>query len=477
MTEQPSATGPSSRRRGALAALLLLSFGLNIVGIGWGLGGVWTWAPDEIRPGQVLEPAAWSDKYPPLHRHVLALVVAPVNAALDAVDSMRWQEKLGWLTIAQRLVSVLLAALVVLLVFRTASALFGDRVGLPAAAVVVVSPTFVYCAKTANLEMAYLFWFTLSLWLFVRAWKGGRLRDFALCSAAAIAAVTSKDQAYGLYPVLMASSVVRIARDYAHLPSRRLRLRSTLTDRRIWGSILAAAIAFAVVHGLSEGVSGLVAHVEKIVGPNTMKYRVFERDVSGLATMFGQAVVQSAFLTGWPIFALSVLGLGWVVRDRRDSYLPLVLALVPLGYIFSFVWVVGFHFVRFYLPLLPIFAILAARGWMLVAQRFPRASTWGGAAILLAAMVRCLAVAAAMLTDTRLEARALLEARPAGETAVGIGRVQVLPQGLEVASLGTAQAGRLRVRRSHEARLDRFQRERCTHAARSGGPAASRSGR
>ena len=354
MTEQPPIPESTRRRRGLLAALLLLSFGLNVVGIGWGLGGAWTWAPDEIRPGQVLEPAAWSDKYPPLHRHVLALVVVPLDAALDAVDSMPWQEELGWLTIAQRLVSVLAAALVVLLVFGTASALFGERAGVPAAAVVVVSPTFVYYAKTANLEMAYLFWFTLSLWLFVRAWKGGRLRDFLLCSAAAIAAVTSKDQAYGLYPVLMAASVVRIARDHAELPSRVLRLRSTLFDRRLWGAILAAATAFAVVYGIDEGVSGLAAHIEKIVGPNTMKYRLFERDLSGLATMSGQAVVQSAFLTGWPIFALSVLGFGCVVRDRRDSGLPLVLALVPLGYLFSFVWIVGiFNALNFFKP--PLF--------------------------------------------------------------------------------------------------------------------------
>ena len=95
MTEQPPIPESTRRRRGLLAALLLLSFGLNVVGIGWGLGGAWTWAPDEIRPGQVLEPAAWSDKYPPLHRHVLALVVVPLDAALDAVDSMPWQEELG----------------------------------------------------------------------------------------------------------------------------------------------------------------------------------------------------------------------------------------------------------------------------------------------------------------------------------------------------------------------------------------------
>lgn len=425
----------------ALAGLLAVSLGLNLVGIGWGLGGAWTWAPDEIRPSQVLSPESWSDKYPPLHRQVLTAVLKPAKAVVDTVESMTWQQEIKWLVLLQRLVSILAAAGVVLLVFRTAKEAVGDRAALPAAAVVVVSPTFVYYAKTANLEMAYLFWFALSLLFFVRAWREGRLRDFLLCSAAAVAAVTTKDQAYGLYPVLMAASLFRISRDHAALPSRWLRIRTALADRRLWASLAVALALFIAVYAWSGTADDLVDHVKKIVGDNTMKYRVFESSVAGFARMGWSAVRHSAFVTGWPLFLVAVLGTALAIRQRRSAALLLVLALVPLGYVLSFAWVVGFHFVRFFLPLLPIFAILAARGWIGLAERFPRAARPAAVAIFAAALVRCLGVDAAMLTDTRLEARQFLDARPAGENAIGIGRVQVLPQRLEAALWGQLRPG------------------------------------
>lgn len=427
-------TDEPKRERRALAALLLLSLCLNLVGIGWGLAGAWSWAPDEIRPDQVLESAAWSDKYPPLHRYLLSVVLKPAKAVFEASNSATWQVEKKWLGVLQRLVSILAAAGVVLLVFQTAREAIGARGALPAAAVVVVSPTFVYYAKTANLEAAYLFWFALSLLFFVRAWTGGRLRDFLFCSAATIAAVTTKDQAYALYPVLMAASLLRIARDHTESPGLWDRIRATLSDRRLWGSVLVALALFGGVYALSGGADGFADHVEKIVGDNTMQYRVFERSVVGFAQMSWSALRRSAFVTGWPLFLVAILGAGLAVVNRQNT--ALVLALVPLGYFFCFIWVVGFHYVRFFLPLLPVFAILAARGWVGLAQRWPRVTKAAAAAVFSLALIRCLGVDAAMLTDTRLEAEQFLGARPAGESAVAIGRVAVLPKGIENALWG-----------------------------------------
>ncbi|MCP4203466.1 MAG: phospholipid carrier-dependent glycosyltransferase [bacterium] len=430
-------TEASKRERLALAALLLVSLCLNLVGIGWGLSPVWSWAPDEIRPEQVLEPAAWSEKYPPLHRLLLSVVLKPAKAGFEASDSVPWQTERNWLGVLQRLVSILAAAGVVVLVFRTARQAGYARAALPAAAVVVVSPTFVYYAKTANLEAAYLFWFALSLLFFVRAWQGGALRDFLWCSAATIAAVTTKDQAYGLYPVLMAASLVRIARDHSELPGVWARVRATALDRRVWGSALMALGLFGAIYAVSGGVDDFVDHVKKIVGHNTMQYREFDRSLAGVASMSWSALRRSAFVTGWPLFLVAILGVVVAIRNRQST--AMVLALVPLGYFLSFIWVIGFHYVRFFLPLLPVFAILAGRGWVALARRWPRGTRAAAVMVFAWALVRCIGVGAAMLTDTRLDAERFLAAGAAGsagESAVGVGRVTVLPWDLENAVWG-----------------------------------------
>lgn len=435
-------TETSKGERLALAALLLLSLGLNLVGIGWGLGGAWTWAPDEIRPVQVLQPSVWSGKYPPLHRHLLSVVLKPAKAVFvagDVADSVPWQEERMWLVVLERLVSILAGAGVVLLVARTAREAVGPRAALPAAAVVVVSAPFVYYAKTANLEAAYLFWFALSLLFFVRVWKSGKLRDFLLSSAAAVAAVTTKDQAYALYPVLMAACLFRIGRDYDQLPGVMARVRATFSDRRLWGSVLVALAVFGAVYALAGGADDFVDHVKWIVGDNTMQYREFERSVAGFAQLSWSAFRHSAFVTGWPLFLVAVLGAVLAALHRQSTLL--VLASVPLGYLLGFVWIVGFDYVRFFLPLLPVFAILAARGWLGLAGRWPRATHVAAVAVFASAIARCLGVDAAMLTDTRLEAQRVLAARPAGQSAIAIGRVQVLPLGIEIALWGQLSPG------------------------------------
>ena len=68
-----------------------------------------------------------------------------------------------------------------------------------AAALLALSVPFVYYAKTANLDVPYLFWFALSLLFFLRALRRARTADFALFGLAAAAAVATKDQALALY--------------------------------------------------------------------------------------------------------------------------------------------------------------------------------------------------------------------------------------------------------------------------------------
>jgi 4-amino-4-deoxy-L-arabinose transferase-like glycosyltransferase len=71
---------------------------------------------------------------------------------------------------------------------------------------------FPYYAKTANLDVPYLFWFALSVLFFLRALRRGRAADFGFFALAAAAAVATKDQAFALYVLTVPFLVWEIIR-------------------------------------------------------------------------------------------------------------------------------------------------------------------------------------------------------------------------------------------------------------------------
>ena len=176
--------GATSRRasRLALGLLLTLSLGLNAWGIGWGLPSAAGWAPDELLPSAVLDAMSrgftggWHDKYPPLHYYVLATLYLPVLKAAGLSAGMPIPPDVYHrLFLIGRVVSLLMAAGTLWLVYRCGREL-GD--GAPACsrpAIVALMAPFVFYAKLANLDVPYLFWWALSLLFLLKALTGARL--------------------------------------------------------------------------------------------------------------------------------------------------------------------------------------------------------------------------------------------------------------------------------------------------------------
>ncbi len=190
----------------ALGLLLLLSFGLNAWAIDWGLPSPSGWAPDELLPSAVLEgmsrhfSGGWHDKYPPFHYYLLSVLYAPGLKAEHLPTGMPLPpEAYHRLFLIGRGLSLLMAAGTLLLVYRCGREAGDRRAGLLAAAITALMAPFVYYAKLANLEVPYLFWWVLSLLFLLKVLDRHRRRDYLLLAATAVLAVTTKDQAYGLY--------------------------------------------------------------------------------------------------------------------------------------------------------------------------------------------------------------------------------------------------------------------------------------
>ena len=202
----------------ALKWILAVSLILNATGIWWGLPGG-SWAPDELTPTLVLGAASrwfthgWFDRYPPFHFYVLTAAFSPLMLLehLGRVD-LSTSVPYALLTLTSRLVSLAAGIGTLLAVYAAGAQSFGRRAGMFAAAMFALVTPFVYYAKTANLDVPYLFWFAVSLVFYLRVLQQMALRDFIGLAACATLAVCTKDQAYGLFLLMPVAIVERLWR-------------------------------------------------------------------------------------------------------------------------------------------------------------------------------------------------------------------------------------------------------------------------
>src|SRR5204863_7092455 len=75
----------------------------------------------------------------------------------------------------------------------------GDRAARFAVTSALLILPLAYYAKTANLDVPYLFWVTASWLFYMRAIRTGSATSACLFAATGAAAIATKDQAYGFY--------------------------------------------------------------------------------------------------------------------------------------------------------------------------------------------------------------------------------------------------------------------------------------
>ncbi len=351
--------------------VLAASAVLNFVGLWWGLPS--EWAPIELNPGLVLGAVeqhfshGWFDAYPPFHFYVLMTAMSPVllYARLAAID-IHGQAGHTMLVVAARLVSVIMAFGTLIVTALCGRRAFGGRTGVYAAALLALTPPFVYYGKFANVDVPYLFWFGLSLLCFLRMLDRTQARDYVLFAAFATAAVCTKDQAYGLYLLVPVAVVVR-----AWVENRRAQ-RPLALLRAVFNGPNAAATASAVVlftliNNIQFNPGGFADHVRFITGHGSEDYRMFAPTLAGHLALAGLTarLIQVSF--GWPSLVVCVAGVGIAVAGRSRRRVALWLAVPAIGYYFGFINVILYDYDRFILPIaliLAIFGGLAVDVWL-----------------------------------------------------------------------------------------------------------------
>ena len=345
-----------------LAPVLALSFGLSIWGIRWG-----PWSPDEVSPWMVVEgldrlfSSGWYNAYPPVQFYLWAVSLTPVVIA----------DRLGLISLGtdgaatamyalMRGVTVLMGIGVLVATYLSAAAAFDRGSGILASLIVAVTLPFVYYAKTANMDVPYLFWMTCSLLLFIRLWDSDRTIDYVLFGVTAALAVCTKDHAYGFYTLL---PVALIGRRAARHPagSRFQRLLRSALDRRLLIGGAASAVVFACAQNILFNWDGVVGHFRLITalvapGAPTLQ-RPLQFDFDLLATSV--ELVRWSFR--WPLFILCVAGLVSALLSRQTRGITLWMLLPSVSYYLTYLRYMGYVYDRFLLGVCIPLAIVGGR--------------------------------------------------------------------------------------------------------------------
>ena len=332
-------------------------------GLWWGLPDFYGWASDELGPGDVNDALArhfaggWATIYPPLHYAVLGIFTAPFH--LLAARGLIELDQLHVTTavfVVQRLVSVIMALGTLGLVCALGSTMT-PRAGAFAAAIVSVALPYAYYAKLANVDVPYVFWLTLSMVFYVRMHRTAATADFLLFVLAGVAAIATKDQAYGFFLLPALVILVTAARDW-----RTGTASAGAPSPRVLAAMIALAIVGLVVFdNVLFNFSGFLEHVRIITGPGSQDFRMYERTLRGQALMLRDALWQLGGAMSWPLFVMAAVA---TVRAWRARVTTVRLLLLPLlSYYVTVIAVVGYHYDRFFIG--PVIILAVATGWWL----------------------------------------------------------------------------------------------------------------
>jgi hypothetical protein len=350
-----------------LRVTLAFSLLLAAYPLWWGIPTGGYWAMDEIGPASVSEGLAraysggWHEKYPPFHYYVVSVLLAPFFAAehfglVRVLDGTAY----GVEMLLVRALSVLLGMATVFVIHVCGAATFGRRAGLLAALTWSTVLPLVYHAKLGTLDVPYTFWFALSLLCYIRIVQRGALRDYLLFATAAILAICTKDQAYGLYALPgIHIAVLTVRRRLAS--SDGTRIWQAIADRRLLLALSLGIVLFAVIHNFAFNLEGFKRHVETITGGASQAYRYFENTPSGQWGLARDVADQLVFSLSWPATLAVTAGIVLPFRRTSGALRHLWLLLPVLSYYLTFLAVVGYCYDRFLLPVCLVLSLFAGR--------------------------------------------------------------------------------------------------------------------
>lgn len=414
---------PRTRSRsGLLAGVAFLV--VLAVPIWWGMDPSFSWDVDAIAPGPVLKGLAagfapgWQSSYGPLPYYLTAALYVPLLAVAKLTGELArpattypfgFQHPEFWmaaLILAARALTLAMAAAFAWSSVRRERAAGHAASSLPMLALLAGSPTFVFYARTSNVDLHYLFWIGLGFVLVES--PGARWGRLAAGAAAAAAAVCSKEQVLPLALMVILAGAIRAFRPGNE--SHRAGLRASI------GIVGVAAATYCVLWRLPWNIDGFLRHHEFLV--YEARYpRTYELTPAGVLGLARACLERLPVALGWPV--LLGLVIAPFARIRVADLMPRAAGI--LLYLGAFLLSIGYVYPRFLLPALLLALPVASRAWESVFDRAGPSRPWVVAAFVALVFTGGPALDLVMLGDSRHRVEARLAKLPAGTNVEVLG--------------------------------------------------------
>lgn len=370
----------SVRRRAVVLAVIAAALYAPLVG--WGVPHATapdrtkTFATDEILPLETLAEmhstfvVSKSDRnygYPWFHYFVASAAQAPYLGYLLASGQMTQPSPtypfgfedpvraLKVLTVIGRLVSVAMAAGIVVAAFFFGRALWDGSTGLLAAVLTMLNYLMFYYGRTGNLDVPALFWTAIGMAVFATILTSGlSVRRASWLGLFIGLAVATKDQSIAVFVPLV---LVLLLPSFNRPPGERYRTLPLAIG------MLVAALAYLAGTGMLVDPQRHLTHVHSLLFNQSRVTNSALYAPPIPHTMAGTWQLAAGFLralasaTALPVLVMA--GIGVLIATRQGRWR--LLLLVPVASVFILlVWAVGEVNVRYLLPLTLVVDLLAA---------------------------------------------------------------------------------------------------------------------
>lgn len=413
-----------------LVVLFLLAFCLYLPGVWWGLPHAtapdrrFGWAPDELAPlGPVAElysvflspHPTYNPQYPLFHYFVQAAFVAPYLGLLWATGGFSQPsveypfglsnplQSLALMTLLARLASLLMAAGVIVIGYKTGKTLWGRREGILTAFLVLLLFPMFYYARTSNVDMAALFWVALGLLIYAEILVDKlTARQAVLLGLFAALAAATKDASYAAFAAIALIFLFMAAR----------KINATAGERRaFFKHILLGLTICMVVYIFSSGLifspDRFIQHLRFITqgsqaGRESVFYYSHPASLGGYLSLLWSTTAHLAGAMGIPMLLSTALGITLcLIKDPRK----LLFLLPGLAMILGIILPVRFVQFRFVFITAYVLAIFAAYGISTILRNKDRVISglaWVGLFIVVTfALARGLDLTYQMVFDSR----------------------------------------------------------------------------
>lgn len=337
--------------------LFVLFIAVTVPGISWGAPALWN--PDELvwRVNMALGGEMKFDEtepdynYPSLPKHVMYGIGWVVKQAGGSLSDV---------IVSARLISVLLGGLTVLLIYSIAKlASHNIYIRLLAAFLALSNTALAHNARFAHNDLYLLFFVTLSLHAIIRYQLSGYRPWLYLAFFSTGCAASSKYTGASFVVILLALFMIS---NWKVLLKDWLRTAETL-------SIAAVMTVAGYVVGTPKALLWMAFYFKRAI-PAALRFASYGREPDSLIGFYGQWDTFRAAVGTW-VYYLFLVAIVWfalklvldalkkVEEDERRR--KIIFTLLTSIFIFNIPFWMSYNYVpRFFLPFLPMFAVLAS---------------------------------------------------------------------------------------------------------------------